>query len=192
MAVEFNRMSAVTRSRASAGMLDRWCTAFACFAFIYLYSYLGDALPKGWEFPLWPSYFYVLILIFTGTILAISPAAIEAFRQHRNFIFTLLAFVLLEGARAIFTPLTEDETQLLISNSEYVLVTISFMVIFSHCKRLDRIIQVVALVVAVSAGINLIEYYLPQLLPVTCPDVPLALLLTRTIRPLTSACRCRW
>jgi O-antigen ligase len=172
MAVEFNRMSAVTRSRASAGMLDRWCTAFACFAFIYLYSYLGDALPKGWEFPLWPSYFYVLILIFTGTILAISPAAIEAFRQHRNFIFTLLAFVLLEGARAIFTPLTEDETQLLITNSEYVLVTISFVAIFSLCKRLDRIIQVVGLVVAVSAGINLIEYYLPQLLPVTFTSVP--------------------
>jgi hypothetical protein len=45
-------------------------------------------------------------------------------------------------------------------------VTISFVVIFSLCKRLDRIIQVVGLVVAVSAGINLIEYCLPQLLPV--------------------------
>ncbi|MDQ6868933.1 MAG: O-antigen ligase family protein [Pseudomonadota bacterium] len=172
MAVEFNRMSAATRSRASEDMLDRWSTAFACFAFIYLYSYLGDALPKGWGFPLWPSYFYVLILIFTGTILAISPAAVEAFRQHRNFIFTLLVFVLLEGARAIFTPLTEDETQLLITNIEYVLVTISFVAIFSLCKRLDRIIQVVGLVVAVSAGINLIEYYLPQLLPVTFTSVP--------------------
>lgn len=172
MAVEFNRMSAVTRSRASADMLDPWSTAFACFAFIYLYSNLGDGLGKGWGIPLWPSYFYVLILIFTGTIVAISPTAIEAFRQHRNFIFTLLAFILLEGARAIFTPLTEDEIQLLITNSEYVLVTISFVAILSLCKRLDRIIQVVALVVAVIAGINLIEYYLPQLLPTTFTLVP--------------------
>jgi hypothetical protein len=45
-------------------------------------------------------------------------------------------------------------------------------VIFSLCKRLDRIIQVVALVVAVSTGINLIEYYLPQLLPVKFTTVP--------------------
>jgi O-antigen ligase len=172
MPVEFNRMSAVTQSRASADLLDRWSMAFACFAFIYLYSHLGLALPMGWRFPLWPSYFYVLILIFTGTILAISPAAIEALRQHRNFIFTLLAFVPLEGARAIVTPLTEDETQLLIDNSEYVLVTISFLAIFSLCERLGRIIQVVALVVAVSAGINLIEYYLPQLLPITFTTSP--------------------
>jgi O-Antigen ligase len=166
VAVEFRRMSAAAPSRSGADLLDRCSTAFACFAFIYLYSHLGDALPMAWGFPLWPSYFYVLILLFAGTILAISPAAVEALRQHRNFIVTLLAFVPLEGARAIFTPFTEDETQLLITNSEYVLVTISFVVIFSLCKRLDRIIQVVALVVAVSAGINLIEYYLPQLLPI--------------------------
>jgi O-antigen ligase len=167
MAVEFNSLSAATRSRASADLLDRGSTAFACFAFIYLYSNLGLALPELWGFPLWPSHFYVLLLIFTGTISAISPAAIEAFLQHRNFIFTLLAFVPLEGARAIFTPLAPEETQILINNSEYVLVTISCVVIFSLCKRFDRIIQVVGLVIAVSAGINLIQYYLPQLLPVT-------------------------
>jgi hypothetical protein len=166
MAVELNRMSAATRIRASADVLDRGSMAFACFAFIYLYSNLASALPIVWQFPLWPSHFYVLILLFTGTILAISPAAIEAFLQHRNFIFTLLAFVPLEGARAIFTPLVEGATQILIYNCEYVLVTISFVVIFSLCKRLDRIIQVVGLVLAVSAGINLIQYYLPQLLPV--------------------------
>jgi O-Antigen ligase len=172
MAVELNRMSAAARSRPSADLLDRGSTAFACFAFIYLYSHLGNALPMAWGFPLWPSYFYVLILIFAGIILAISPTAIEALRQHRNFIFTLLAFVPLEGARAIFTPLTKDETQLLIINSEYVLVTISFLAIFSLCKRLDWIIQVVGLVVAVSTGINLIEYYLPQLLPITFTTTP--------------------
>lgn len=168
MAVEFNCMSAATRSRASADLLDRVSTAFACLAFLYLYSNLGFALPRVWEFPLWPSYLYVVLLIFTGTILAISPAAIEAFPQHRNFIFTLLAYVPLEGAGAIFTPsLSPVATQLLITNMEYVLVTISCVVIFSLCERLDRIIQVVGLVVAVSVGINLIEYYLPQLLPVT-------------------------
>ena len=32
-------------------------TAFACFAFFYLYSNLGLALPKVWGFPLWPSYY---------------------------------------------------------------------------------------------------------------------------------------
>ena len=46
-------------------------------------------------------------------------------------------------------------------------MTISFLVIFSLCTRLDRVIRVVGLVVAMSAGINLIQYYLPQLLPVT-------------------------
>jgi hypothetical protein len=173
MAVEMNRMSAAARSRASADVLDRWCLAFACFAFFYLYSNLGVALPRIWGFPLWPSFFYVLVLVFTGTILVISAAAIDALRQHRNFIFTLLAYGLLEGVRMIFAPLTKEETQILISDSEYVLVTISFVVIFSLCKRLDRIIRVVGLVVAVSAGINLIEYYLPQLLPVTfSTDVP--------------------
>jgi hypothetical protein len=172
MAVEINRTSAATRSRASADLLDRVSTAFACFAFIYLYWHLGFALPKAWGFPWWPSYFYVLVLVFTGTILAISPAAIEAFRQHRNFIFTLFAYGFLEGARAIFTPLTEGATQVLINNIEYVLVTISFVVIFSLCTRMDRIIQVVGLVVAGSVGINLIEFFLPQLLPITFTTVP--------------------
>lgn len=172
MAVEMNRMSAATRSRAHADVLDRGSMAFACFAFFYLYWNLGFALPMAWGFPVWPSYFYVLVLVFAGTISVISPAAIEAFRQHRNFIFTLLAYGFLEGARAIFTPLTEGATQILISNSEYVLVTISFMVIFSLCRRLDRIIQVVGLVVVVSAGINLIEFFLPQLLPFSFTTVP--------------------
>jgi hypothetical protein len=94
-------------------------------------------------------------------------AAIETLRQHRNFVFTLLALIFLEGVHTIFAPLTQNETQVLITHSEYVLMTISFVVIFSLCKRLDRIIQVVGLVVAVCAGIYLIEYYLPHLLPVT-------------------------
>jgi hypothetical protein len=148
-------------------LLDRVSTAVAFFAFIYLYSNLGVALPKVWQFPLSPGYFYVPIAIFAGTILAISPGAIEAFLQHRIFIFTLLAYGFLEGARLVFNPPGEIPTQVLISNSEYILLTIACLVIFSLCKRLDRIIQVVGLVVAVSAGINLIEYYLPQLLPVT-------------------------
>lgn len=167
MAVEMNRLSAATPSQASAGMLDRCCLAFACFSFLYLYTNLGLALPKVWGFPLWPSFFYVLILAFTGTILVISAAAIEVLRQHRIFVFTLLALSFLEAARIIFSPLTQEGTQLFISNSEYVLVTISFLVIFSLCTRLDRVIRVVGLVVAMSAGINLIQYYLPQLLPVT-------------------------
>jgi|GEM_PF-5615117 len=172
MEVEVNSMSAVTGSRASADLLDRVSTAVACFAFIYLYSHLGVALPKVWGFPLSPGYFYVPIVIFAGTILAIPPGAIEAFLQHKTFIFTLLAYGFLEGARLIFNPIGEIPTQVLISNSEYVLVTIACLLIFSLCKRLDRIIQVVGLVVAVSAGINLIEYYLPQLLPVTFTTVP--------------------
>lgn len=167
MAVEWNGMSAAARSRASADLVERVSTAVACFAFIYLYSNLGVALPKVWGFPLSPGYFYVPMVIFAGTILAGSPGAIEAFLQHRNFIFTLLAFGVLEGARLIFNPPGEIPTLVLISNSEYILVTIACLLIFSFCKRLDRIIQVVGLVVAVSAAINLIEYYLPQLLPVT-------------------------
>jgi len=165
MAVESNGMSAAARSSASADLLDRVSTAIAYFAFIYLYSNLGVALVKVWGFPLSPGYFYVPIVIFAGTILAISPGAMEAFLQHRNFIFILLAFGVLEGARLIFNPPGEIPTEILISNSEYVFVTIACLVIFSLCKRLDRIIQVVGLVVVVSAGINLIEYYLPQLLP---------------------------
>ena len=49
--------------------------------------------------------FYVLILAFTGTILVISAAAIEVLRQHRIFVFTLLALSFLEAARIIFSPL---------------------------------------------------------------------------------------
>jgi O-Antigen ligase len=171
MAVEMNRMSAATRSRASAGVLDHGLMAFACFAFFYLYSNLGEALPVGWGIPLWPSAIYVAVIFFTCTILVISPAAVEALRQHRNFIFTLLAYGFLEGVRTIFTPLTHGATQILIYNSEYVLVTISFLVIFSVCARLERIIQVVGLVVAVNAGINLVEFFLPQLLPIAFTTV---------------------
>ncbi len=172
MAVEMNRMSAAARSRASTGVLDRGLMAFACFAFFYLYSNLGLALPEKWGIPLWPSHIYLLVLACACTILVITPAAVEAVRQHRKLIFTLLAYGFLEGVRTIFAPLTAEATQILIYNSEYVLVTISFLVIFSVCTRLERIIQVAGLVVAVNAGINLVEFFLPQLLPVTFTTVP--------------------
>ena len=95
------------------------------------------------------------------------PSPAQKFHLHTSCIRTSWK----EPAR-FSLRLRRSETQILISNSEYVLVTISFVVIFSLCKRLDRIIQVVGLVVAVSAGINLIEYYLPQLLPVSFTTVP--------------------
>jgi len=156
---------ATTRSPADTDLLDRVCTAITCFAFIYLYSNIGFALVSMWNFPLPPSYFYVLILIFTGAILAISPAAIEAILQHRYFILLLLAYAFMEGARSIFGPIANSAPTLLITHIEYVLVTICFVVIISLCKRLDWIVQVLGLVVAVSVGINLIQYYLPQFLP---------------------------
>jgi hypothetical protein len=169
-ALEFNGALPV-RTRTSPGALEHLALAFACFAFLYLYSNLGFALLDVWKLPLRPSYFYVVILIFAGVVLAISPAAIEVFPQHRMFILTLLAYCFLDGTSAVFISAINEGTQIITSNIEYALVTIAFLMIFSLCRRLDWIIGVVGMVVALSVGINLIEYYQPQLLP-AFSDVP--------------------
>jgi hypothetical protein len=164
MAATSNRVSSAAQRRAAADLLDRGLMVFTCSAFLYLYTNVDLALLQVAKF-VPPSYFYVVILIVTGTILVTSPASVRALLQHRIFVSTLLAFALLEIVHTIFAPLDKTELQVLINNIEWVLLTVSFVVIFSLNARLDRIIQLVGLVVVVNTGINLIEYYLPQLLP---------------------------
>jgi O-Antigen ligase len=170
MVVTSNRVSSAAQYRAAADVLGRGFMVFTCFALFYLYTNLGLALLQVSHF-VPPSYFYVVILIVTGTVLVTSPAAFRALLQHKIFVFTLLAFALLEIIHTIFAPLEKIELQILINNIEYVLLTVSFVVIFSLNSRLDRIIQLVGLVVVANAGINLMEYYLPQLLPITFSTV---------------------
>jgi hypothetical protein len=89
----------------------------------------------------------------------------RGFPQHRIFILTLLAYCFLDATSAVFTSVTDNGTQIIISNIEYVFVTIAFLIIFSLCRRLDWITSVVGVVVMLSVGINLAEYYQPQLVP---------------------------
>jgi hypothetical protein len=165
LALEFNSTSATIRTRTNPDWLEHLALAFACFALLYLYSNLGFALLDVWKLPLRPSYFYVVILIFAGIILAISRAATEVFPKHRMFILTLLAYCFLDGTSAVFTSAMDHGSQIIISNIEYVIITIAFLMIFSLCRRLDWIIGVLGVVVVLSVGINLTEYYRPQLLP---------------------------
>jgi hypothetical protein len=78
----------------------------------------------------------------------------------------LCAYIILEVNTIFFLPFGPNTSQVMISNIEYVLVTISFLLIFSVCNRFNLLVYAIAIVVLVSVSVNLVEYYLPGVLPV--------------------------